>query len=460
MKTLIINGTIISDGIEQDADICFEDGLIKLIGELKGLDFGKDVEIIDAEGKYVLPGVIDPHINFGIKINGVESTDDFESGTRAAVAGGVTTVIDFVLPNPDLSLAESVKEKQEKVSGRSFVDFSFHIILGKWESSFAKEIPKIIRNEGIPTFKMFFAGSSDFPIVNEGDLLLAMRAIKDEGMVLLHPENQCLIDCLTKVLETNKQLSSKYFSQSRPVWVESEAIRRSAIIAAQTNSRLYFTQLTSAIAFETFRQAKEDTPNIFAQTSLPYLILSSEILEKEDGYLFIKTPPLRGKEDKWLLWNGIETGLINVVSSDHTSFLKTSKENGREDFRKSPDGLPGIEWLLPILYSEGVEKWKISLPTLVHCLCDDPAKLFGIYPQKGTLQIGSDADIVIFDLGKITTLSSEKQFTKCDFNPYEGMSVKGAVEMVFLRGKPVFKNGEVIGPLDGGKFLKRQILIK
>ncbi len=457
MKTIIKNGIIISDGIGQKADILFEDSSIKMIGDLEKLDITETIEIVDATDKYVFPGIIDPNINFDYISSGCKSADNFETGSAAALIGGTTTVIDTVFPIDGKTLKESLDIKRESVEGHSYIDYSFHIIIGKWQTSFIKEIEYLIHNKGIPTFKMFLMSDENNLIVDESDLYSALKTIRHEGMLMVHAENKKIIDCLYAEALENSTLKPKDIIPARPSWIEAESFSKAALIAAKTNSSLYFINTTSADSINRLKPYKNAKLNVFSETSVPHLILTEEKMSMETGYLFITDPPLRTKEDKNALWRALEDGFIDIISSRHCSFKKEEKEKGKDDFRKSPAGLPSSEWMLPLLYTEGVEKAKITLPKLIDHLTSIPAKIFGLYPKKGTFQIGSDADIVIFDPSKMQKLSNEYLVTKAGYNPYAGMMVKGAVEQVFLRGKEMYKDSRIQGNTGDGSFLKRQI---
>lgn len=452
MKNLLIkNGNIVNSEKIEKADILIENEKIKEIGE--DLTF-KEGEIIDAEGNYIFPGVIDSHVHFQLPVKGTITADDFYTGTKAAACGGVTTIIDFAHPeNKTESLLEAVEKRKAEAKENVCVDYSLHVAIISSNDTILKEIPKLIDN-GITSFKLYMTYREEGIMVDDADLFFIMKKLTEfGGLPVVHAENNFLLEKLrTKYLNSGKT-QAIYHARSRPNFAEDEAIRRAIYFADITNCPLFIFHLSTKEGLSSFANAKKKGKNVWAETCPHYLLLNENRLKGKDGNRFIMSPPLRTNEDKNALWHGLKRGDISVISTDHCSFNLQQKL--ASDFSKVPSGLPGVETLLPLIYTHGVLKKRITINNLVEVLCENPAKIYGLYPKKGTISVGSDADIVIFDPEMKVTLDYKDLHMNVDWSPYQGWKLTGFPIYTIIRGNIIYKEGEFLGEEKLGKFISR-----
>src|SRR5688572_25464061 len=433
MSILIKNGRIITATDDYIADIFIDGEIIKIIG--KDLKVKAEKEI-DASGMLVFPGGIDPHVHLDMPFMGTYSSDNYETGTRAALFGGTTMVIDFILQKQGNSLHDALKEWRSRSDNNCVGDYSFHMAVTDFNENTKKEIRDFIENEGISSFKTFMAYKGALMIDDRQMVGLMEEVKKQGGLVTVHATNGDMIDYLIAKHREEGKLAPLYHYLSQPEVTEAEASERFADMAHYTECPGYIVHLTCEGALNAVRNATRRNQNVLVETCIQYLLLDASLYEKNfDGAKWVMSPPLREKKDQVSLWAGINQGIVKVVATDHCPFKWQQKLMGEKDFSKIPNGHPAIEHRMELLYSEGVHKGKISLNKYVEVACTNPAKIFGMFPRKGSIGIGSDADIVIFDPNEKHTIKSSTHHMNVDYSAYEGWELTGKVKTVLLRGK-------------------------
>lgn len=453
MSLLIKNGTIVTAIDEYQADILVEGEKITAIG--RNLDDKAD-EIVDAQGMYVLPGGVDQHTHFSFKY-GDAVVRGFETSNAAAV-GGTTTCIEFINQIKGKSITESVNNfKQEKVNGIAMVDYSFHGVVTDPTDELFEEIPTL-PEQGIPTIKLFMAYKGAFYHSDDWAIFKALQASKDAGVtIMVHAENADLIDVLQKQCLAEGKTDPIYHAVSRPPLVEVEATQRAAYLAELAGAPLYVVHVTTKESMEVVRDAYIKGIPVYGETCTHYLTLGTENLAKPDfeGAKYVCSPALRTPDHHEALWEALRKGWLNAVSSDHCGFdWKEHKHMGYGDFTKIPNGAPGLENRLAVLWTYGVEKGKISRQQLVDIFATKPAKINGLFDRKGHIGVGYDADIVLFDPKWHGTITAKTSLQGVDYNAYEGMEQIGRADKVFLRGKLTVDDGKFIGQKGQGQFIK------
>src|SRR6202795_4520665 len=453
MKTLIRNGQIITAVDNYKADILIEDELVFVIGAKLEMDVDR---VIDAGGKLVIPGGIDPHTHMELPFGGTQASDDFRTGTIAAAHGGTTSIIDFAVQYKGQSLIEGIDNWHKKAEGKTAIDYGFHLITTELEDSQIEELHTAM-DEGVTSFKMFMAYPGVF-LVDDATIFRAMWAAGERGgLVCMHAENGIVINEIIKRALEQGRTAPKYHALTRPTVAEAEGVHRAIAIAEMAESPVYIVHLSCAEALNQVRQARDRGIPAFAETCPQYLFLSIDAYgEGFDGAKYVMTPPLRDKANQAELWKGLKMDDLQVISTDHCPFcMKEQKELGRDDFSKIPNGAPGVENRVPLIYNGGVVENRISLNRFVELTSTAAAKMFGLFPKKGTIAVGPDADIVIFDENKDQTISVKTHHMNVDYSAYEGKTIKGTVDTVLSRGSIVIQNGEFKGKSGNGKFLKR-----
>jgi dihydropyrimidinase len=414
--------------------------------------------VIDATGKYVLPGGIDAHTHMEMPFGGTFSADTFGTGTRAAAWGGTTTIIDFAVQAKGTSLLATLDKWHAKADGNCAVDYGFHMIVADVNDTTLKEMDACIA-AGVNSFKMFMAYPGVF-YATDGEILLAMQqAARSGAMVMMHAENGIAIDQLVAQAIAAGRTDPVQHGLTRPPELEAEATSRAITLARVTGSPLYIVHLSAAQALAAVTQARDTGQNVFAETCPQYLYLSLDDLARPDfeGAKYVASPPLRPAEHQASLWQGLRTNDLSVVSTDHCPFcFREQKELGRGDFAKIPNGIPGVEHRMDLLH-QGVVAGEISLPRWVEISSTTPARMFGLYPRKGVIQPGSDADIVIYNPAARQTLSVATHHMNVDYSAYEGMEITGQVETTLSRGTVVIDAGEYQGREGHGRFLEREL---
>jgi dihydropyrimidinase len=453
MSILIKNGRIITASDDYTADIFIENEKISTIG--KNLTMPADT-VIDAKGKLVIPGGIDPHVHLDMPFMGTFSSDSYETGTSAALFGGTTMVIDFILQTQGKSLHDALAEWKGRSDNNAVGDYSFHMAVTDFNEHTQKEIKDMIEQEGITSFKTFMAYKGALMIDDRQMVGLMNEVKKQGGMVTTHATNGDMIDYLVAKHKAEGKLSPLYHYLSQPEITESEASGRFADMAYHTGVPAYIVHMTCEGALNHVRDAARRNQKVYAETCIQYLVLDASLYDKGfESAKWVMSPPLREKKDQASLWAGINQGSVQVVATDHCPFHWEQKKLGENDFSKIPNGHPAIEHRMELLYSEGVAKGKISLNKFVEVSSTNSAKIFGMYPRKGTIAPGSDADIVIFDPEEVHTISAKTHHMNCDYSGYEGWKVQGKCKTVILRGKVAVDDNKLLVKKGYGQFIKR-----
>lgn len=453
MSVLIRNGRIVTAADDYVADIFIEGESINAIG--RSLNMTADL-VVDAANKLVIPGGIDPHVHLDMPFMGTYSSDNYETGTRAALYGGTTMVIDFILQKQGNSLAAALQEWRSRSDGNCLGDYSFHMAVTDFNTSTSKEIRSMIEKEGITSFKTFMAYKGAL-MIDDRQMVGLMQEVKEcGGLINVHATNGDMIDFLVAKFRVEGKREPIYHYLSQPEITEAEASARFADMAFYTGCPGYIVHLTCEGALNAVRNATKRNQKLFIETCIQYLLLDASLYEQDfEGAKWVMSPPLRQKKDQETLWAGINQGLVQVVATDHCPFKWEQKLMGKDDFSKIPNGHPGLESRMELLFSEGVKKGRITLNKYVEVTSTNPAKIFGMFPMKGTIAVGSDADIVIFDPEEKHRLSSKSHHMNVDYSAYEGWELTGKVKTVFLRGKKVIDNNECLITKGYGKFIKR-----
>ncbi|MBK7885315.1 MAG: dihydropyrimidinase [Chitinophagaceae bacterium] len=453
MSILIRNGQIVTATDNYVADIFIEGETITAIG--KNLTIKADKEI-DASGKLVFPGGIDPHVHLDMPFMGTFSSDNYETGTRAALFGGTTMVIDFILQKQGNSLQAALEEWKGRSDNNCVGDYSFHMAVTDFNADTKKEIKNFIEKEGITSFKTFMAYKGALMIDDRQMIGLMEEVKKHGGIINVHATNGDMIDYLIAKHREEGKMSPLYHYLSQPEITEAEASERFVDMASYTECPGYIVHLTCEGALNAVRNATKRNQKMFVETCIQYLILDASLYEKDfEGAKWVMSPPLREKKDQETLWAGINQGLVQVVATDHCPFKWEQKLMGKNDFSKIPNGHPAVENRMELLFSEGVVKNKITLNKYVEVASTNAAKIFGMFPRKGTVAVGSDADIIIFDPNEKHTLSSSTHHMNVDYSGYEGWEVTGKVKTVLLRGKIAIDNNNCLVEKGYGQFIKR-----
>jgi len=454
--TVIRDGTIVTATDTYLADVAILGGRISAIG--KDLPIENAGNVIDATGRFVMPGGIDVHTHLDMPFGGTTSADDFETGTIAAAFGGTTTLIDFAIQYKGQTLHQAFDTWMKKASGKAVTDYSFHCIITELADAQVQEMKTLVR-EGVPTFKLFMAYPGVF-MLDDASIFRAMNAAANSGgMICMHAENGGAIDVIVQRALAEGKRAPKYHALTRPTTAEAEATSRSIALAEMAGAPVYIVHLSCNEALEKVREARDRGLPTYAETCPQYLYLSLENMDAPgfEGAKYVFTPPLREKWHQEKLWQGLAKDDLQVVSTDHCPFCyKEQKELGKDDVTKVPNGGPGIEHRLSLVYSGGVHGKRFSPNRFVQLVSTAPAKLYGLYPRKGTVAIGSDADLVVFDPNEEQTISATPHHMRVDYSMFEGIRVKGVPKIVLSRGRTIIENGKFIGKPGAGEFLKRE----
>src|SRR5216684_832974 len=454
--TIITNGRVVTASDTYASDVAIGNGKIVAIGQ--SLPPENASCIIDAAGKYVLPGGIDVHTHLDMPFGGTTSSDDFETGTRAAAFGGTTTLIDFAIQYKGQTLRTAFDTWMQKASAKAVCDYAFHCIITELADAQLDEMNALVR-EGVTSFKLFMAYPGVF-MLDDGSILKALQTTsKNGGMVCMHAENGSAIDVIVQQALAEGKKAPKYHALTRPTTAEAEATARAIALAEMAGAPIYIVHLSCNDALEKVREARDRGLAAYAETCPQYLYLSLDNMDAPgfEGAKYVFTPPLREKWHQEKLWQGLAKDTLQVVSTDHCPFcFKEQKELGKDDFTKIPNGGPGIEHRLSLVYTGGVHGKHFSPNRFVQLVATAPAKLFGLYPRKGTVAVGSDADLVIFNPNQEETISAKTHHMRVDYSMFEGIRIKGAPKTVFSRGRAVIDAGKFVGRPGAGQFLRRQ----
>lgn len=453
MSVLIKNGRIITADADFTGDIYIEGETIHTIGEQ--LNMQADT-VIHADGKLVMPGGIDPHVHLDMPFMGTFSSDNYETGTRAALFGGTTMVIDFILQKQGHSLQAALDEWRGRSNHNCVGDYSFHMAVTDYNEDTRKEIRGLIEEEGITSFKTFMAYKGAL-MIDDRQMIGLMEEVKRHGgLINVHATNGDMIDYLVAKFKAEGKRAPLYHYLSQPEITEAEAAGRFADMASYTGCPGYIVHLTCEGALNAVRNANRRNQHVFVETCIQYLILDASLYEQDfEGAKWVMSPPLRQKKDQATLWAGINQGSVQVVATDHCPFMWEQKLMGKDDFSKIPNGHPAIENRMELLFSEGVSKGKITLNRFVDVASTNAAKIFGMFPRKGTIAVGSDADIVIIDPHEKHTISAKTHHMNVDYSGYEGWELTGKVKTVLLRGQVAIDNNECKIEKGYGQFIKR-----
>ncbi len=456
MSILIKGGTVVAATGAFASDVLVDGETIAAVaapGSIAQAD-----SVIDATGKYVLPGGIDVHTHMEMPFGGTSSADTFETGTTAAAFGGTTTIVDFAVQAKGTSLLATLDKWHEKADGNCAIDYGFHMIVSDVNDTTLKEMDACIAG-GVTSFKMFMAYPGVF-YATDGEILLAMQqAARNGSTIMMHAENGIAIDQLVAQALGRGETDPVYHGLTRPPELEGEATQRAIQLARVTGAPLYIVHLSATQALDAVTAARDAGQNVFAETCPQYLFLTLDDLARPDfeGAKYVCSPPLRPAEHGAALWRGLRTNDLSVVSTDHCPFcFKGQKELGIGDFAKIPNGMPGVEHRMDLLH-QGVLTGKITLPRWVEIASTTPARMFGLYPRKGVIAAGSDADIVIYDPSAVQVLSASTHHMAVDYSAYEGWQITGRVQATLSRGRVVVSDGAFHGPSGHGKFLPRDL---
>ena len=454
--TVIKNGIVVTPTDTYAGDIGINDGKIAAIAQ--ALPVENAGKVIDAAGRMVMPGGIDVHTHLDMPFGGTTSSDDFQTGTIAAAFGGTTTLIDFAIQYKGQTLRQAFETWMKKAEGKAATDYAFHCIITELGDAHLEEMGQLVR-EGVSSFKLFMAYPGVF-MLDDATIFRAMsQAAKHGGLICMHAENGGAIDMIVRRALAEGKTAPKYHALTRPTTAEAEATSRAIALAEMAGAPVYIVHLSCNEALEKVREARDRGLPAYAETCPQYLFLSIENFDVPgfEGAKYVFTPPLREKWHQEKLWQGLAKDTLQVVSTDHCPFCyKEQKELGRSDFTKIPNGGPGIEHRLSLVYTGGVHGRRFSANRFVQLVSTAPAKLFGLYPRKGTIAIGADADLVVFDPNEEQVISAKTHHMRVDYSMFEGIRVKGAPKMVLSRGKPVIDNGKFVGRAGAGQFLRRQ----
>jgi dihydropyrimidinase len=455
MRTLLRHGTIVNADGQRRADVLAADGRIVAIES--GLNVPAD-RVIDMTGRWLLPGGVDVHTHLDAPIGDIRTADDFASGTMAAACGGTTTVIDYATQSRGGSLHDALDAWMRRAGGRAVIDFGFHMCISDLREEVESEIDGLVA-AGVPSFKLFMA-YPDRLMLNDGEIFRVLRRTAEcGGLVCLHAENGPVIDVLVREALAAGHTAPRFHTLTRPPAVEAEAVHRGIALARLAGAPLYIVHLSSVEALDEVSAARRRGDRVVAETCPQYLILSADERQDEDdgfdGARAVMSPPLRDRAAQDALWAGLARGDLQVVATDHCPFTLEQKARGRDDFSRIPNGAPGIEHRMALMFDEGVRTGRLSVKRFVEVTAAAPARIFGLYPRKGVIAEGSDADLVVFDPSGTTTISAATHHMRVDYNLYEGRTLSGAVEMVMARGEVIVEGGRFVGPAGGGRFLKR-----
>lgn len=456
--TIIANGTVISAEGQEQADVAIRGERIAAVGKGLAKTSTNGAAVIDATGKYVIPGGLDVHVHLELPFCGTVSSDDWNTGTRAAARGGVTTVIDFAIPYGQQSLDDAYHTWLGKAKPKACVDYCFHMAITNWDRH-GPEMEKMVKM-GCPTFKEFMIYAAEGWQSDDRAIYNALEQCKRLGaMLLIHAESARVLDELIARYHTPelmRQYGARLHAVTRPNFIEYEAIQRAITWSEVTGGRLYIVHMSTAEGADIVKAAQARGADVYAETCAQYLVLDDSLFAQPDGHLYACCPQIKKKKDQDRLWKGLNGGEVCVVSTDTCTFTREQKAMWKGDWTKIPMGLPGLETLLPIVYTKGVLEDRLPLTRFVEKCCTNPAKIMGLYPKKGVLAAGSDADVVIMDPQKRITVDYKQMAGGADWNPYQGWSLAGFAETTFCRGKKIVENYQFVGENGWGQWLPRE----
>jgi dihydropyrimidinase len=456
MSLLIRNGTVVTHRERRVEDVRCRGGSLAALGP--GLEPEAGDEVLDASGCLVLPGGVDPHVHMSLPVAGTVSCDDFASGTAAAVAGGTTAIVDFVHPERGEDFVEALEARKREAAG-AVCDVGFHLGVTWWGPGTEEAMRRLIEEEGVPTFKVYLAYKETVGLEDRDLVEVLAAAGRLGGRVLVHAEHGDMVEHLRARFAAEGQREPKYHALSRPPELEGEATHRAAALAAVAGASLYVVHVTCRDAVEAVAAARARGWPVHAETCPQYLLLDDAVYEKPDfeGAAYVIAPPIRPRGHQEALWEALMLGTLDVVATDHCPFTQEQKRLGREDFRRIPGGAAGVEHRLALLWTHGVGQGRIDPHRFVDLVSTAPAKLFGLYPRKGAVAVGSDADLVIWDPQAAGTISAATHHHRTDRSIYEGFEVRGLPRAVVVGGKVAYRDGELTAEPGAGRFLRRRL---
>ena len=453
MRILLKGGQVVSGSGVAAADVLLEGEHIAAVGpDLQA----EGAAVVDCAGKLLFPGFIDAHTHFDLEVAGTITADDFTTGSRAALRGGTTTVIDFAAPDKGETLRGGLCRWQKKAAGKTACDYAFHMTIDDWNEGISREIGEMVESEGIPTFKMYMT----YPamMIGEEAMYFALKRLREVGgLAGVHCENHGIIDALISEKKAAGELSPASHPRTRPNGLEAEAVAHLLRLAEQVDIPVIIVHLSTKEALEEVRAARARGQTVYVETCPQYLLLEDSVYDNPDfleAAKYVCAPPIRTLADQEALWLALGDGEIQTVCTDHCSFTTAQKRAGQYDFTKIPGGLPGVETRGVLLYTAGVAAGRITAPDMCRVLSENPARLYGCWPRKGCIAPGSDADIVVYDPQADTVITAAGQIQNVDYNPYEGFRTRGSIAQVYLRGSLAVDQGEVLAGNDG-QFIPR-----
>ncbi|MDG6928603.1 MAG: dihydropyrimidinase [Nitrososphaerota archaeon] len=453
MTSLIVkNGTVVTASESFRADVKAEDGVITKIASSMDEDADR---MVDARGKLVVPGGIDGHTHFEMPFMGTTTADDFESGTVSAAAGGVTTVVDFAVQQKGGSLLEALESWHSKARGKAVVDYGFHMIFRDLNAGTMGEIRRVMA-AGVNTFKMFTTYRREGLMLDDGEIAEVMKEVSSAGgLVAIHAESNWLAERNVQSFLGQGKTAALYHLLSKPQIVEGEAVQRAITLARYVGASMYIVHLSSRMGRELVREARLSGLPVFAETCPHYLVFNDSVYRREDAAHFVMSPPIKAEEDRLALWQGLIDGDVKTVGSDHADFTREQKALGKDDFTKIPNGVAGTEVILPLLYSEGVGKGRLSVNRFVQVTSTNAARAYNIFPRKGTIAVGSDADMVVIDPDRKVRLTADFLHAKIDYSIYEDYVTQGYPVATISRGEVVMEENQVVARPGRGSFVPR-----
>ena len=453
MRTLFKGGTVVSGSGAKRADLLIEDEKVVELGRNLKTEADK---VVDVAGCLLFPGFIDAHTHFDLDVCNTTTADNFYTGSRAALRGGTTTVIDFACPNKGESLHYGLDLWHQKADGKTFCDYGFHMTIDDWNESIRAELKDMFAL-GVSSFKMYMT----YPamMVGDRDMYWALKELKSlGGLCGVHCENAGVIDGMIAEKKAAGELAPSSHPLTRPTYLEAEAVSRLLRIAKAADAPIVIVHLTNQDALDEVKHARARGQKVYVETCPQYLLLDDSVYFNEDysqAARFVCAPPIRDKSQQELLWKALRRCDIQTISTDHCSFTLEQKEAGRGDFTKIPGGLPGVETRGELIYSYGVAKGRMSLQGMCRALSENPARMYGLFPRKGSLNPGSDADIIVYDPGDSHVIRAEDCIANVDYNPYEGFVTAGGIRQVWLRGSLAVEGGKVLDQEPKGKYMAR-----
>ncbi|MEM0118390.1 MAG: dihydropyrimidinase [Conexivisphaerales archaeon] len=451
---LVKNAKVVTSRDIFDADILSEDGIITSIS--RSIDPNRAERRIDASGKLLFPGGIDGHTHFEMPFMGTTTADDFYSGTVSAAAGGITAIIDFAVQQKGELLSEAVRNWHNKARNKAVVDYSFHVIFRDVNEKTLNEVKEVIAS-GITSFKVFTTYRKEGLMLEDGEIMQVMKTVSSNGgLVAVHAENNGIAETNIATFMREGKKEAIYHALSKPQIVEAEAVQRMLTLAAHTKARMYIVHLSSKPGRELIRDGMLRGLAVFAETCPHYLVFDESVYSRVDAKNFVMSPPIKGKEDREALWEGLRQGDVKTVASDHADFTSEQKSMGNDDFTKIPNGVAGTEVIIPVLFTEGYKRGRISLNRFVEVTSTNAARAYNLYPKKGTISVGSDADFYILDPQKKVRLTADALHSRIDYSIYDDFVAEGYPVITVSRGEVIYEDGQFIGKAGRGTFLARK----